>query len=351
MRPDQPRPPRVTVVVPCHNYGRYLPACVDSVLSQAGVDVDVLIVDDASTDASPEVARALAGADPRVTVVQHSRNAGHIATYNEGLGMATGTYVVLLSADDLLVPGSLARATAVMEANPRVGLVYGNPVVFHGDDPPPARTRSRGVCIWRGSEWISRQCRRGLSCIYCPEAVVRTSVQHAVGGYDAALPHTADLDMWLRIAAVADVARVNGSDQAYRRMHAESMMQTAYAREIEDLRGRRDAYEAFFAGAGAGLATAQRDTAVVRRRLAAEALDHACTILRGAPPDAEQSAEYVAFAVETLGDDVTRLRQWHEHRMLSGQASARRDVALRWAAVRRDLEGRYRWRRWRWIGV
>ncbi|WP_460807831.1 glycosyltransferase family 2 protein [Micromonospora zhanjiangensis] len=103
----RPRPlttrPTVSVVIPCYNYGHYLPECVHSVLSQSGVEVDVLIVDDASPDGSAEVARELS-ADPRVRLIAHRENRGHIATYNEGLAAVDGEYVVLLSADDLLSP-------------------------------------------------------------------------------------------------------------------------------------------------------------------------------------------------------------------------------------------------------
>src|SRR6267378_7316160 len=77
--------PRVTVVVPCYNYGRYLPDCLGSILAQPRVDVDVVLVDDASTDGSGDVAEELAAMDRRITLVRHARNAGHIATYNDGL--------------------------------------------------------------------------------------------------------------------------------------------------------------------------------------------------------------------------------------------------------------------------
>ena len=133
MRLARPRPlatrPRVSVVVPCYRYGAYLPACVASATSQPGVEVDVLIVDDASPDDSADVARSLAAADPRVRVLVNEQNMRHIATYNEGLSLVDGEYVVLLSADDLLAPGSLARAVALMEANPSVGMTYGTAAV------------------------------------------------------------------------------------------------------------------------------------------------------------------------------------------------------------------------------
>src|SRR5947209_4282299 len=110
--------PSVTVVIPCYNYGRYLRGAVKSVLDQPGVDVEAIVIDDASTDGSADVVREVAAADPRVRAILHRSNFGHIATYNEGLEQASGDYVVLLSADDALTPGSLSRATALLETHP-----------------------------------------------------------------------------------------------------------------------------------------------------------------------------------------------------------------------------------------
>ena len=116
------------MVVPCYNYGHYLPACLGSALNQPGVEVEAIVVDDASPDGSGEVAERLSAADSRVRLIRHPRNKGHIATYNDGLEAARGDYLVLLSADDLLAPGSLARAAALLEANPEVGFAYGRAV-------------------------------------------------------------------------------------------------------------------------------------------------------------------------------------------------------------------------------
>ena len=98
--------PRVTVVVPCFNYGRWLAGCVESALSQPGVQVDVVIVDDASTDNSLDVAQGLARCYPgRIRLVAQPRNRGHIPSVNEGMRHVSGDYVVKLDADDLLAPG------------------------------------------------------------------------------------------------------------------------------------------------------------------------------------------------------------------------------------------------------
>ena len=157
-------PPRVSVVIPCYKYGNYLPDCVAGVLAQEGVEVDVTIVDDASPDSSPAVAAKLATTDPRIRVIQHETNRGHIATYNEGLASAEGEYVVLLSADDLLTGGSLVRAASLMAIHPEVGLVYGFSRSFTGEPRPP-RTTVRSWSVWSGPEWLSLICHRGSNPI------------------------------------------------------------------------------------------------------------------------------------------------------------------------------------------
>ena len=113
---------RIDVVIPCYNYGRFLYQCVNSVLGQAGVDVRVLVIDDASPDNTAEVAAALARADSRVTVIRHSTNKGHINTYNEGIEWASADYMLLLSADDYLLPGALCRADRPNGCTSRSGL-------------------------------------------------------------------------------------------------------------------------------------------------------------------------------------------------------------------------------------
>jgi hypothetical protein len=131
------------------------------------------------------------------------------------------------------------------------------------------------------------------------------------------------------------------------------MMQTMFAGLLADLRGRREAYEAFFAGPGAHLPTAEANLATARRRLAGEALDHVCAHLQKGGSVSPEMAEYVTFAAE-LGPEAARLWQWGEYRLLIAEADRTgpvRAARLGYGALRRDLEGRYRWSRWRLTGV
>jgi glycosyltransferase involved in cell wall biosynthesis len=267
-----PPDPTVSVVVPCYRYGRFLDQCVNSILGQKGVDVRVLIIDDASPDDSFQAAQRLASSDPRVQARRHDSNRGHIATYNEGLlEWAEGEYSVLISADDLLTEGALARAVAVMERHPDVGFVYGHTINWIDDQElPEARTSPTGVRMWKGHDWVRTVCRLGHNIVTCPEVVVRTSLQRQVGGYRAHLPHTADLEMWLRLAACANVAYVEGVDQAYYRTHASNM--TLSRSPTVDLAQRAAAFSAFFAEYGSVFPDALELSRRARRQIAKEAL-------------------------------------------------------------------------------
>ncbi|WP_434318708.1 glycosyltransferase [Leifsonia sp. P73] len=287
----------MTVVVPHYNYGRYLPIAVESVLAQDGVDVDVIIVDDASTDGSLEVARRLAATDDRIALVEHEVNQRHIRTYNDGLSRATGDYVVLLSADDALTPGSLTRSVALLEAHPEVGLVYGAVEWFHGDLPAVGDARVWWQ-TWTGEEWLSRIVHRGRNSIVNPEVVMRRSVYQRTGGYDLDFPHAADMYMWLQAASFSGIGFVGGPRQAYYRDHGENMHATDFAGATDDMTQVRDVYDRFFTSDGAGLPQAARWREAARRSVAREALLRAALLeCTGAPRSV--SAELRAFARAT----------------------------------------------------
>ncbi|MFF2053447.1 glycosyltransferase family 2 protein [Leifsonia sp. NPDC058194] len=340
--------PRVTVVVPCYNYGHYLPAAVRSALEQPGVEVDVIIVDDASPDGSVAVARALASRDPRVRVIEHEQNRGHIRTYNDGLAEATGEYVVLLSADDLLAPGSLGRSTALMRRHPSVGLVYGYAPEFSDAPPPPSRSRAREQ-VWKGDRWLQRICDRGTNLIVNPEAILRRDVMDRLVGYAPDLPQTADMELWMRAAAISDVGRVAGPYQGFYRVHDANMHLTDYRGLLTEIRARRDTFTAFFAGPGSGLPRAVERRDAAHRTLAREAVRLERVARNGDGGLAPELAdEFSAFAVETW-PGITGTRLWR-------QTATRRHRPA--GALRRTVESRVtevtgalRWRRWRRYGV
>ena len=293
----------VSVVIPCHNYGRYLPQAVDSVLTgQDGVDVRVLIIDDASTDDSALVGKQIAAQDPRVELIVHTVNLGNLATYNEGLlEWADGDYCVLMSADDWLCPGALRRAADLLDANPNVGFAYGHPLKVRDGAPSPSdRTEIRGWSVWTGNWWIERRFRAGVNCITSPEVMVRTSLQKRVGGYDLRLPHSGDLEMWMRLAAHADVGYVRGVDQAFYRVHGHNM--TRVRTPLVDLRQRRLAFDVMLETCASALPDAARLSGIVHRKLSQEALWRAARAYDRGRTGQIPVDELIAFALDCWPD-------------------------------------------------
>jgi glycosyltransferase involved in cell wall biosynthesis len=340
---------RVDVVIPCYNYGRFLTECVSSVIDdQPGSDVRVLIIDDASQDDSAEVARKLAARNSHIAVSVHPVNKGAIPTYNEGLlEWATGDYCLLISADDKLAPGALRRATDFLDEHPGVGFVYGGAVRFTGDEdePPRARLTVREQRVFPGHRWLERQFREPVNRIASPEVVVRTSLQHQVGGYDARLPHTGDAEMWMRLAMHADVGYV-GADQAFYRKHGSNM-----SHGLDDYVVRFGqwlaAYEAVLEQGDGVLRDLARLSRGARRRLAHEALWVAVRAYDRRRTSWIPVDELVAFAFECWPDTASLgIYRTLQLRRAIGPQIMPYLQPLVWSAVIRELRDGYRRYSW-----
>lgn len=319
----------VRVVIPNYNYARFVPVCVDSVLGQAGVDLEVLIIDDASSDDSQRIAASLAARDRRVRVRCHAVNQGHIRTYNEGLEWAAGaTYAAVLDADDALTPGSLRRAWELLEGHPETGFVYGRPRVFRGNaPPPPVGTEPARWRTWPGREWFEIRCRCAANCVYSPAVVLRMSVVRKAGGFREDLPHTADFELWMRLALHADVGYIEGPFQAYYRDHAAGMHRRVFNTTILDLAQVKKAFEAVFQACPERIVDRQRLEKILGRTLARRALGEACRAFDRGPlylPEAVQLEELALHAYR----DANELAEW---RVLQWRKAI--GSGLRWMAL------------------
>jgi len=344
----------VDVVIPCYKYGSVLPTAVRSVLDQPEVDVRVLVIDDASGDGSADVARKLAAEDSRVQVVEHARNKGHIATYNEGLlEWASADYCALLSADDALTPGALRRATRLMDSHPEVGFTYGRPLHWDGSEPlPPARTADKGWTVYNGHSWLRRRFALGEGCITSPEVVVRTDVQQKYGGYDPELRHTGDIEMWMRFALHTDVGYLRGVDQAYYRVHGNNMSAAYYASQVADLRQRLAAYVSIVDRMDGQLKDKADLDHQVRRVLAKDALRRAGRAYDKGIAEESPIDELIDFAVETFPEAVA-LPEWHTLKLRErlGAKAARTLSPLVLTAPARRIRQHARVFRWEQTGI
>jgi glycosyltransferase involved in cell wall biosynthesis len=177
--------PRVSVVIPCYNHGRYLDEAIDSVLAQTFGDFEIVVVDDGSTDAF--TVDLLRGYRREKTRVLRTVNMGLAAARNTAISAAVGEYILPLDADDRIEPTYLEQAVAVLDRDPQVAIVY-------------CRARLFGVV---DSEWLLPEysLERMLldNVIFC-SAVFRRSDWMVVGGYDPGMVYGwEDYDFWLGI--------------------------------------------------------------------------------------------------------------------------------------------------------
>lgn len=274
--------PSIDVAIPNFQYGRYLRECVESVLVQGVPDMRVLIIDNASTDNSVEVAEQLMAEDSRVSLVRHRTNLGHHASFNEAMDWAAADNFLLLCADDILLPGALSRCMSVLERNPQANLAFGRSGVLQpwgrtteADDPTDP-----SWSVMPSHRLLERFCRTGTCCICSCAAVVRTSAMKRVGYYRSALQHTDDFEFWMRIAALGGFVAETRGRLALLRVHGSARSASIRADRSRDIINCEAAFASFFANEGGNLPDAARLKRWVTRALVGRSywsgLSHAC---------------------------------------------------------------------------
>jgi hypothetical protein len=205
------------VVIPCHNYGAYLPEAVESVLLN-DADYVITIVDDASTDDTAAIGQELSSNYPHVSYIRHDKNVGVSRARNNGVAFADSLFIVLLDADDRIGPNYLYAAEKLL----RSGCDVANPeAILFGD------RRAR----WQVPENVSFQMLLQRNFVHCC-AAFRRSYWAQAGGMDETMDLWADYDFWIRLAnAGARIRRLAG-DHFYYRKHGPS--KSSYSALIRD---------------------------------------------------------------------------------------------------------------------
>ena len=200
--------PTVTVLIPAFDAGRFVGEMMDSVLSTVGPSVEILVIDDGSTD---DTAAVLASYDDRRIRVLHQDNRGLVATLNRGLDEARGEFVARLDADDWMVRGRIEAQLAAMAADPRLVSVGTDYVLVFPDGTESARIRMPAT---------DAACRERLSLASChcgPSVLLRMAPIRRAGLYfDESARHAEDYEMWTRLTEVGTLANLPVRGYRYR---------------------------------------------------------------------------------------------------------------------------------------
>lgn len=182
----------VSVIIPAYNYARFLPEAIDSALSQTLKPLEVIVVDDGSTDDTEAVLERYAG---EIHIIKQ-RNAGVSAARNAGIRASRGELIAFLDADDMWLPTKLERQVAHLNAHPGTGLVHCGLYYCKGTQrthPRSGRERFQGACY---AEFFADR----PSYPSTPTILVLRSALYGAGLFDEALHRSEDLDMWIQLA-------------------------------------------------------------------------------------------------------------------------------------------------------
>ncbi|MFL6248127.1 MAG: glycosyltransferase family 2 protein [Thermoanaerobaculia bacterium] len=219
--------PRVTVLTTVYNGARYLAETIESIAADGFTDFEHVIVDDGSTDATPEILENAAARDSRIIVLRHEPNRGIAAATNRGLAIARGEYIARLDADDVSLPGRLAREAAFLDEHADVAMVSMN---YESMD-------ANGVVIGRSRRdhppsVVEYLLNFSNSVGGHSQVMFRRSAVETVGRYDESCRASLDYDLWTRIIRQGRIVVLPEIGMRYR-VHDQSVSARARATQIE----------------------------------------------------------------------------------------------------------------------
>ena len=182
-------PPLVSVVIPTFNRADWLAASIGSVLGQMYPHLELIVVDDGSTDHTPDVVHGFGNA----MIYLRGEHRGVSVARNRGVAVSQGNLIAFLDSDDLWQPGKVAAQVALLQQQPEVEVCYTDEIwIRHGVRVNPKRIHQKHTG-WLFEPSLPR-------CIISPSSVMlRRSLWHRLGGFDERLPACEDYDLWLRM--------------------------------------------------------------------------------------------------------------------------------------------------------
>lgn len=188
--------PLVSVICVCYNQARFVTEALDSVMVQTYQPIELIVIDDGSTDGSPKIIKQWIAAHPETVLLLNGTNIGYCKTFNKAAALAKGKYLIDLSADDVLLPERIAIGVQSLESNPQAGVTFsdaehideaGNKISLHSDRFPHHTIPSGDI--------YKSLIERFFIC--SPTMMFSREVFNYLGGYDETLAYE-DFDFWIR---------------------------------------------------------------------------------------------------------------------------------------------------------
>lgn len=196
--------PDVSVIIPCYNYGHFLDDAIQSVLAQSWPSIEIVVVDDGSTD--PATLALFEHFERPRTRLLRKPNGGPASARNLAIQHARGELILALDADDRIAPTFIEQAVQLMREDDSLGIVYGR-IEFFGDRTGP----------WKMPDFRMPDMLFDNLIPSC--GVFRRQDWERVGGYDTELPATEDYDFWLSLIELGRGVHRIDETMSYYRLH------------------------------------------------------------------------------------------------------------------------------------
>jgi glycosyltransferase involved in cell wall biosynthesis len=217
---------KVSVITPVYNGERFIAEAIDSVLTQELQDWELIIVDDGSTDATPQILAQYD--DPRIKVIRQE-NGGEASARNTALDATTGEFVAFLDADDLYLPDGLAAMVGFLESHPQFGAVYSDGIICDQDKKPLLRLSEIRPGVIEGNILEHLVVGNIVTVPVCV-AVRRSAIEEQSQRFDSALKYGVDWDFWIQLARHFQFGSLSRLTCQYR-IHGSNMTSSVHLRQ------------------------------------------------------------------------------------------------------------------------
>lgn len=203
--------PRVSVIIPSYNHGKYIKEAIQSVIDQTFQDFEIIITDDGSVDNTVEEIKKFK--DKRIKLFVFPENKGACVAANNCVKHSSGKYIAMLSSDDIFFPDKLEKQVIFLDNNPNVGVVFSKAQIINEDGNIFEDTNHPYYSIFDVNnrsryEWLNYFFYKG-NCLCHPSALIRKMCYEKVGLYDERFASLPDMDLWVRICMHFDIYVMN----------------------------------------------------------------------------------------------------------------------------------------------
>lgn len=229
--------PRVSVLLPCFNGQKYVREAIASVLTQNFQNIELIVVDDGSTDRSASIINEIARTDSRIRVLRKA-NGGIVSALNDGLALCRGEFVARMDADDVSLTNRLQDQVDWLDSHPACVCVGGYAI----SDPVVTRSTKRTTGGRHSITDVSTFPPKVAVAMH-PLIMVRRAALEAIGGYRDAYPHAEDYDLFIRLASHGTVENPPIDMLFYRRHEGAISVRNLALQEQSAARAEADAYQ------------------------------------------------------------------------------------------------------------